>query len=843
MKTRQRPPLILSEPDSAPDGDFVLPEAGDNPSNDHIAEPERPISERERRRREREQTELVAELAEPASPPQPAAPPADPVSNVAPVLATRNARARSRSDGGRGPLILAGVASALWVGAIAAWAAYEVGATGGPINPFQLAVYVLVALAPVGLALLLAQSLRQSGRLSGETRRAREMAEALVAPTALAARNAGEVVQSLRGDIDQAALAAERARNDMTLLRQVLAEETTRLNEAAEIAQRTSRRLSEALARERESMQSLAAHLDQQSTTVVDAVERQSRMVVDASDLAQTQLREAEAALAARSADMAAAAVEAQDAARLAADDLARQTLRLENAGAGVAEQIQAVEEGLGQQRAALVTAAYALRTDQEDFSAQVESQRAQLIEQLTTVRAAADTMNATTGEGHRAVAELMEAASDQFKALVDLSAQESAALDQATRDALERFENQSAETRAALLEETRRTLDSLRVAAEQTRQMSESAANEAQARTDRMAEALFVAAQQADTAADARIEAARRVVSTTAELVDEAGVHAGERLNAMMLRMEATLNRIDTAMSDLDVRADALPQAAQERIDAVRRSVEVGLESLSAASKKAAEDTETLEAGFQERVRRNYEMLTEAVRLMGVVASEGRRPREGDPSMKAAANSSMPAAESLRHAQAGSRSEAAAGPAGLVREDQTSTDNGRDLGLRNRLRLDAVSPLQSRADAPPSMGWRDLVESTPARGQSSVGTTTPANPLEAAHVDRVTSIIHRMGIDPSALLPRARVEEAAAALLNGDAPTARLIVRRVAPAAVRSVSRRVLSDPELQTEVEHYVRSFSASLDGSEEASLAQLASDSGRAFLLLDAAIGDIE
>ena len=195
------------------------------------------------------------------------------------------------------------------------------------------------------------------GAARAETRRARRMAESLVAPTAFAADQAGQVLTSLRTDIDHAALAAERARSDMALLRQALAEETERLNEAAEAAGRTARRLVENLGRERDQMQALGLHLDSQAAGVLDAVERQSRMVADASDLAQAQLREAEAALAARAADMAAAAGEAQDAARVAADDLARQTIRLENAGSGVAEQIQSVEdmERIGAAGAAIV--------------------------------------------------------------------------------------------------------------------------------------------------------------------------------------------------------------------------------------------------------------------------------------------------------------------------------------------------------------------------------------------------------------------------------------------------------------------------------------------------------
>ncbi|MBX4159324.1 polar localization protein TipN, partial [Lactiplantibacillus plantarum] len=98
---------------------------------------------------------------------------------------------------------------------------------------------------------------------------------------------------SLRSDIDHAALAAERARRDMALLREALAEETARLNEAADNAGRTARRLAENLGRERDQMQTLGLHLDTQASGVVDAVERQSRMVADASDLAQAQLREA----------------------------------------------------------------------------------------------------------------------------------------------------------------------------------------------------------------------------------------------------------------------------------------------------------------------------------------------------------------------------------------------------------------------------------------------------------------------------------------------------------------------------------------------------------------------
>lgn len=721
--------------------------------------------------------------------------------------------------------MLAGIAAALWIGGVAAWAAFEAGSGAVDLQPLRLALYALIALAPAGLAIMLAHAVRQGAGLAAETRRARDLSDALLAPTALAARETGEVLQSLRMDIDQASFAAERARNEMALLRQALAQEAAHLNEAAETAGRTARRLAEQLGRERDQMQSLGVQLDNQAAGVVDAVERQSRMVVDASDLAQTQLREAEAALAARAADLAAAAGEAQDAARLAAEDLARQTLRLENAGAGVAEQIQSVEEGLGQQRAALVTAAYALRTDQEDFSAQVESQRAQLAEQLSAARSATGELGETSVRTTDAVRDLVEAATDQFRALVEMSQREADGFDAATKVALDRFEALAAEARDALMEETRRALAAMQATAEESRAAAEEAVQQAQVRADRLGEALFDAARKADEAADARVDSARRIVDETGSLVDAAGDRALERLELVVERMDVALSRIDESLGELDDRASRLPEEARERIDSVRRSVEEGLAALAAASQKAAADTEALDAGFQERVRRNYDMLTEAVRLMGVVSGDAAPARR--------------------------RSEAL--PESTVTDRPARPEEARGFGLRGRLKLE---PAPAASTPPPAtngpLGWNDLIDEGP--GEPPLDLDTPVMPDAATSGedletigDRIVTAVRRMGVDPNALLPRSRVEEAARAVGARDPEGARQIVRKVAPAAVRSVSRRVLTDPALRADAESYVRAFGRRLAADADAGdaagvLGRLTSDGGRAFMLLDAAIGDL-
>ena len=751
MKSRMRPPLKLTE-DEPPASAELSPPIFDRDDQDGPVQPASrapadpgaraaPMSERQRRRL-MEQQAAPPPAAQPLATADIALPPDTAPAPYQPPVTARASRRRQDATV-RQAYIIAGVASALWIGGIASLAAYEFGSNGQPLDPLRIAVYLLIALAPVGLALMLAHIVRQGAGLAAESRRARELSDALVAPTALAAQQTGQVLQTLRADIDNAALTTERARADMALLREALAEETLRLNEAAETAGRTARRLGETLGRERDQMQTLSVQLDSQSAGVLDAVERQSRMVVDASDLAQTQLREAEALLAARAAQ------------------------------------------------------------------ASAESMR-----------------------------ELIEAASDQLRALVEMSQREADGFDSATKLALDRFESLAAEARDSLVEETRRSLEALQATAEESRTAAAEAAEQARHRVDRLGESLFEAAQRADQAADARIEEARRVVGETAGLVDQAGEQAVERLEVLLERMNATLEQVDAAFAEIDQRAARLPEDARAHVKAVRASVEEGLASLTAASRKAAEDNEALEAGFQERVRRNYDMLNEAVRLMSVVSGDGAARRRDPAAAEPERTPPRPPAPDIEPVQAERRAGGLRGRLGLARPEPTEPS--------------APTPLPPLPPyvAPPTGGddvgldWQDLIsDGEPETPRAS----TPAEPPDAALGERMIASVRRMGIDPNALLPRSRIEEAARAIGRSDPAAARHIVRRVAPAAVRSVSRRVLGDPELRSDAERYVRGFAGRLAdtarGGDVADVqAQLTTDEGRAFMLLDAAVGDV-
>ena len=93
----------------------------------------------------------------------------------------------------------------------------------------------------------------------------------------------------------------------------------------------------------------------------------------------------------------------------------------------------------------------------------------------------------------------------------------------------------------------------------------------------------------------------------------------------------------------------------------------------------------------------------------------------------------------------------------------------------------------------------------------------------------------------------RIAASHASARHVDVEALCGREIIHRLAPAAVRKLARRVLSDKLMRAQAERLIdryiellRGVSRRGEGLTAAGL--LGSDAGRAFLLLDAALADI-
>jgi len=168
--------------------------------------------------------------------------------------------------------------------------------------------------------------------------------------------------------------------------------------------------------------------------------------------------------------------------------------------------------------------------------------------------------------------------------------------------------------------------------AAEDARRAAETYAEAARTRVDQLNEAAFEAGRKADAAFETRLNEAKGLIDQAAGMIDAAGGKATERLDQWTVSARTTLGDLEKLMGEIAERAEALPAEAERRAEAVRASMEQNLGNLVASVKHASDETQALDEAFQRRVRANYQMLSEAVRLMGVVAGEpGAAPAEGE--------------------------------------------------------------------------------------------------------------------------------------------------------------------------------------------------------------------
>ena len=816
------------------------------------------------------------------------------------------------------------LAALVWAGGLAAFVAgFQTQFGAFDYSPLQWTVIGLLAVLPATFMLLPAFALRQGAKLAAETRRARALADDLAIPAALAADQTGGAMEAMRREIEKATEAARTARGPMLSLRESLSVESKRLSDAAAEAQATGRMLAEILGQERLALGDLTDSMKLQASAAAEALARQARVVADASDLAQAQLDEAQAALTARAADLAVAAGDARHAAHVATEALTSQIERLETTGAAVGERVQSLAEGLGRERGQLDALTESFRANQEDLAVQIETQRAQLSAAATDAREGAAALAAASSDGAEALRTLIATAAEEVRQLAAAAQREQQALDVQARAALGLFSGAVAEERAAIEAQTRAAIDDLALAAEEARQAAaghvEAAAEAAQAhadaarmgldlvasdvtaRIDSLGEAAFAASQQADQVFESRIGAARRMIEQSAALVQESGDLSARRLEAGMVATRSALSDMDALLTEIDQRMDRLPAQAKNHAASVRAAIEQGLGDLTASARRAAEETQAIDAAFQERVRRNYEILSDAVRMMGRVAGaadvvrapSAPAPPPTAPVIKAAAPVIKPAANGGPHLEADPLREAMPELRAAVAGDRSLRVSPADSGPSARLgpasaegvRPAALSdprtaePTPHRIDASAAAaGLRPRLKLTPAQAEAAPipAPQSPRAPIQVEPADRnaaeewtwkellssmdepagdddalaerLISEIEALGVDTAALLPRPRIDEIAAALHTGDAGGAREVVRRLAPAAVRRLSRRVLTDKLLRAQADRYVRRYEELLHDSSQRdregymTAALLGSDPGRAFLLLDAAVGDL-
>jgi len=769
--------------------------------------------------------------------------------------------------------LAAGMGAVLWSGSfIAFMLAFQKGVAPLTYVPFQSTLLAVLTVLPAAFMILAAFAIRQGAWMAVEARTARRLAEDMVLPAAQAASETTSVLDAVRREMDRAAEATRAALDEISVLRDALTQETDRLTEAAGDAQRTARIVGETLANERDEISQLSRELRHNAEDIAAAVSQQTQLVADASDLARSQLQEAEATLVARAADLTAATALAGSAAESASDRLAQQTQMLDSTGAALAERLRMLDSRLGEQREGLSALVERCNEDQDEIAARLETRRAQLIDTIADARRGAADIAQSSDEGADALRELITAVANQMRDLVEAAETERAALSE-----------NAAETYAAVAEQARSAQDA-----------AISHVETAKFQVEQLGQLAFDAGQRANQAFEGRISDARRLIEQSAALVEDAGVRSAARIEVGVAASRSALEDLSQALAEVDARISKLPEDARTQADAVRVAVERAAADLAAAVRKLSLETKAVDDSFQARVRKSYE----ALKSYGAQTTAGQmtagqtpasqageplgQPAEPRPQAVAPPRAPMPAApiprsdpadlEALRRALAAEEAEDNEIAAFRNSGGDAQTSNPADLNLRRRLRLtptdaDAAlksvfDPLQGRQRDPatPRMfseraaalgpersasramdsdldewTWRDLLSSideTPATDDALAGL--------------MIEEISALGVDAVALLPRNRLDEISAAAVSMGPGAIRDTVRRLAPAAVRRLSRRVLTDKVLKDQADRYLRRYFDLLQGSIEKDPSVvntlLGCDPGRAYLLLDAAVGDL-
>lgn len=755
------------------------------------------------------------------------------------------------------------LASALWVGGLLAFAVGFQSRLGAlAFEPFSTAVFGFLALAPVGFIGFSAFAFNQGTRFAREAARAKILADGLTTPVTDAAIAAGSAVATLRSEISGATDAASRARIELTTLREGLAEETRRLLEAANESVRTTQHLTQVMGEEREALGRVTSALDHQADRVVSSVERQARMVAEASDLAETQLREAEAALTARAADLTAAAEDANRGTQAAGQGLEVQIERLETATRTVSDRMMDADAGMDRQRLMLSTTLDSLKAEQEKFEQAFAERHDQLAHLVSQSIEAAQAVSQSVAEANQQFDELAETSVDRAEAIGDAARQHRTAIATAAVDSLSALTDASLRHRDMLLAETQYMMDAMAQAADDARLAAEDQMAQVRGQIDQLGEASFTVGQQAEAMFEARLNEARTLIEQSARLAEEAGARSSEQLTQGLVSTRAVVSEFSDLLASLESRMANLPKEAARQAEMVTSGLAQGLiqgiEELTLAARRAAEDSQAFDVEFKDRVRRNYEALGLAVMQLEAM---GKRPTLSAGTAAQAPASTMGAATTVSSPRpVAGRPVLRTPPAGSVRPEPVARpwakmDDGQSRPrLKLRPAIEPATPPAPQETAPPppppaaatavsdekpdQWSWKDLLTSL----EQDFVEDDQLGPILAQE-------LQDMKIDTQSLLPRASVEDIATSINAGDYDAALNRVTGLAQNSIRRLAKRLQSDKGLMTKAERFVETQSnmivdaASRDKEGFLMPTLLSNEQGRAYLLYAAALAETE
>lgn len=318
--------------------------------------------------------------------------------------------------------------------------------------------------------------------------------------------------------------------------------------------------------------------------------------------------------------------------------------------------------------------------------------------------------------------------------------------------------------------------------------------------------------------------EEAQGALEAYAESISRRLEHANEASFSAASWADKTFEKLQETTAKLDERLAKLPEAADSSAREIEDKLRHGLSGLNEAAKQAAEEAQHIDASFQNRIRHNYELLSELMLKMGATAAPmGSEVEVPNPLSRRPAKPELPARET---------------PA-LRPEPETHAEQATDPEPAPKAELRRAADPESKESG---WRWRDVFSRIDKPDQPEIR-PEPSTPDPAA-LDRLAGMFRELEIEPDRVFDSQTYRAAALSRLTDGRRGMVSTAEASARSAVNLIKDAIAREPELRQDAQDFTRELRHKVDdaartGQQMHVETHLRTGDGPAFLLLEAAL----
>ncbi len=309
-------------------------------------------------------------------------------------------------------IVFACVCGAFWIGAAAAYLWGYFGPSGiTGIDPQQSALMAVVTFMPPLLFIATAWAIGRAVIFSRTTELMLEATDRLFSADETAARTASRVSRAVRRELDALNSGLDSAFTRLRALESVLENQIAALDEAGARVDVRGQSVETRLAQERERLESMSASLSEAATRASETVAGRTAQMKATIESAELTLKNAGQSLDAITANFKTSAATAAEAPQAAAVELDRQAKRIETVAEAALARAEFVLGRQERHRAAMGEMLQKLRDDSAGFDSAMTAQRGAMEQTIAAIGNETGKFHTLTAETERQLETVMSAA------------------------------------------------------------------------------------------------------------------------------------------------------------------------------------------------------------------------------------------------------------------------------------------------------------------------------------------------------------------------------------------------------------------------------------------------